>query len=296
MKPLVFIMPGNEAIGLEIIRRINGERANFILQYFPDGETYLRLLCEVKQKEIIIVCTTLEPNSKILPLYYLSCLLRDSDVRSICLVAPYLAYMRQDIAFKSGEAVSSKYFAKLISGIADRLITVDPHLHRYKSLTEIYSIPCSVVRSGFAIAEYVSHNISNHLLIGPDEESEQWISEIAEKAGSPYIILAKTRLGNEKVSLKFPDLLPYRNHCPVLIDDIISTAGSMMEIISHLSHSGLQAPICIGIHAVFAGKAFTNLKKAGALEIVTCNTIPHSSNRIDISDLIAQQIILPQEQ
>jgi ribose-phosphate pyrophosphokinase len=60
----------------------------------------------------------------------------------------------------------------------------------------------------------------------------------------------------------------------------------MIETIGHLNNAGMKPPICIGVHAVFAENAFQEIKDAGAMEIITCNTIPHKSNTIDISDLL----------
>jgi ribose-phosphate pyrophosphokinase len=75
----------------------------------------------------------------------------------------------------------------------------------------------------------------------------------------------------------------YRDHVPVLIDDIISTAGTMIKTTKQLLQLNMKPPVCIGIHAVFAGNAYEALKMAGAGEIVTTNTIAHPSSRIDLS-------------
>ena len=82
----------------------------------------------------------------------------------------------------------------------------------------------------------------------------------------------------------------YKNHTPVLVDDIISTARTMIETVGHLKKAGMKAPVCIGVHAVFAGNAYQDLKKAGA-KVVTCNTIPHESNGIDLSSILAARVL-----
>jgi len=287
MNPIVFALPGNEVLTKSIAKTVQADLGEVTIRHFPDGETYVRVLSEVKNRKVIMVCTLSNPDEKLLPLYFLSNTLKSLGAECICLVAPYLAYMRQDAVFNDGEGVTSEYFASLISGFADKLITIDPHLHRRHSMSEIYSIPCKVIHVSTLISAYISDHITNPLLIGPDSESEQWVSEVAKNANAPFIILEKTRLGDRDVKVTVPLVEKYKNHIPVLVDDIISTARTMIETVGHLKNAGLKAPICIGVHAVFAGNAFEELKKSGVDKVVTCNTIPHSSNEIDITELIA---------
>ena len=105
------------------------------------------------------------------------------------LVAPYLAYMRQDRRFKPGEAVTSREVAQLLSGAFDWLVTVDPHLHRYTSLAEIYRIPTHVTHAAPLISQWIKANVPRALVIGPDSESEQWVSAVASEAGAPFTVL-----------------------------------------------------------------------------------------------------------
>jgi len=286
MKPIVFSMPGNEALAESLRIGLDAEHGNFTQRQFPDGETYIRILSAVKGKETIVVCTLHKPDSKMLPLFFICKLLKDLKAKSICLIVPYLAYMRQDKQFNSGEAITSEYFAKLISSIADRLITIDPHLHRRSSMNEIYSIPSNVLHSAKLISIWIKNNIPNALLIGPDSESEQWVSEVAKDAGAPFIVLQKIRHGDSDVEVSIPQIEKYINHTPVLVDDIISTAHTMIETLEHLTKAGMKPAICIGVHAVFANAAYNDLVKTGVKEIITCNTIPHISNKIDVSGII----------
>ncbi|MCW3102945.1 MAG: ribose-phosphate pyrophosphokinae [Bacteroidetes bacterium] len=290
MKPIVFALPGNELLSRKIIEGTNAEQADFVLRSFPDGETYLRVLSNMEGKEVIIVCTLHEPDNKLLPLLFLCRLLREQKAGSICLVAPYLSYMRQDMKFKSGEAVTSDYFATLLSSLADRLITIDPHLHRRVSMKEIYTIPCDVLHAAELISGWIKKNIPDALIIGPDAESEQWVAQVAANANAPFIILEKTRSGDSNVKVTVPQVKNYRNHTPVLVDDIISTARTMIETIGHLQHAGMRAPVCIGVHAVFAKNAYKDLKNSGPARVITCNTISHETNAIDISEMLIRQL------
>lgn len=287
---VLFALPGNEELTVKLAMHLNAETGAAVIRQFPDGETYVQINSDVKDKRVVLVCTLHLPNDKLLPLYFLSKTAKDLGAESICLVAPYLAYMRQDKQFKPGEAITSEYFGKLISSFAEMLITVDPHLHRKKSLSEVYTIPNKVVHAANFISEWIKVNIENPVLIGPDIESEQWVSKASKNGGFPFIVLNKTRHGDKNVEVSQPEINSFKDHTPVLIDDIISTAGTMIETVSHLIKAGMKSPVCIGVHAVFAENAYQDLLNSGAAEIITCNTIPHKSNRIDLSKEIVEAI------
>jgi ribose-phosphate pyrophosphokinase len=234
--------------------------------------------------------TLREPDSMLLPVVFLADAARDHGATRVGLVAPYLAYMRQDVRFRPGEAVTSKSFARLLSSTFDWLVTVDPHLHRYGSLGELYTIPTSVVHAASLIAVWVRDHIPDALLVGPDSESEQWVADVASRAGVPSIVLVKTRHGDRDVEVSVPDVERWRDRTPVLVDDIVSTARTMIATVRHLLRAGMRPPVCIGVHAVFAGSAYEDLVAAGAGRVVTCNTIRHGSNDIDISGALAAAV------
>ena len=184
----------------------------------------------------------------------------------------------------------SRIFARLLSDTVDALVTIDPHLHRYHSLSEIYTIPTRVEHAAPGIAEWIRTHVERPVLIGPDSESKQWVSEVAQMAGAPYLVLSKIRHGDRSVEIEVPGLEPWREHTPVLVDDIISTGQTMLETIRHLLQAGYAPPICVGVHGVFAGDAYVNLKQSGVKEVVTCNTIVHSSNKIDMLPILSSAL------
>ncbi|MGJ1446032.1 ribose-phosphate pyrophosphokinase [Sphingobacterium spiritivorum] len=287
---MLFSLPGNEKLTALLAKKLNAEIGEVTFRKFPDGETYTRILSDVKDKCVVLICTLHDPDEKLLPLYFLSHTAKSLGAKCTCLVAPYLAYMRQDKVFNEGEGITSGFFGKLVSGFADSLITVDPHLHRISSLEEVYDIPNKVVRAADAISEWLKENIENPVLIGPDSESEQWVSEVAKNAGVPFTVLQKVRYGDREVEVSVPEVDKYKDHTPILVDDIISTARTMIETVEHLRNAGMKPPICIGIHAVFSGNAYQELLDSGVKKIVTCNTIPHPSNEIDLSGLLAKGV------
>lgn len=290
MSALILALPESEPLG----RRV-GELAEIPLgviesRRFPDGETYLRIDAECDQKSIAVVCTLDRPDEKLLPLVFLTDAARALGASRVGLVAPYLAYMRQDRRFRRGEAVTSSTFAGLLSRYVDWLVTIDPHLHRYGSLTQIYGIPHRIVHAAPALAEWIITHVEEPVVVGPDEESQQWVSDVASRAGAPYVVLRKTRRGDRLVDVSWPEVEAHRTRTPVVVDDIVSSAQTMVETVNHLVAAGLRAPVCVGVHALFSEKAEQALRDAGAAQVVTTTSVPHASNRIDIVPLLVAAV------
>ncbi len=290
MTAVVFALPGNEQIAHSLVTKVNAELGRFELRRFPDGESYVRIQSEIEARHVILVCTLDRPGDKFLPLIFLAAAAKDLGANRIGLISPYLGYMRQDRRFRPGEAVTSTYFGRALSGWFDWLLTVDPHLHRRHALSEVYRIPAKALHAAPLISAWIRSNVTDPVLVGPDSESEQWIAAVAHEAGAPHIVLDKIRRGDRDVEVSVPEVERWLRNTPVLVDDIISTASTMVETIRHLKQAGLPQSVCIGVHAVFAGAAYEELQTAGAGRIVTCNTIPHPTNAIDVTDLIASAI------
>lgn len=287
---LVFNLPGHEALAERLRQQLDAESGAMTVRQFPDGETYVRGETPCDGRDAILAANLYQPNPQILPLMYCTRAIRLLGAHRVILVTPYLPYMRQDARFQPGEVITSRLFATLLSDTVDGLVTVDPHLHRYTTLQEIYPIPSRVEHASPSIATWIRTHVSNPLIVGPDSESEQWVAQVADLADAPFIVLAKTRRGDRDVEIRVPPLEQWQGHTPVLVDDIISTARTMIETIAHLTSAGYAAPVCIGVHGVFADDAYQNLQAAGAADIVTCNTVLHDSNAIDLSDVLARGV------
>ena len=287
MIPILFPMPGNEAFALHLDRAISCEVGQMEMRRFPDGESYIRLLSPVRGRDVIFVCTLDRPDEKMMSLYLAASIARELGARRVGVVAPYLAYMRQDARFQEGEGVTSVHFARFVSDFCDWLVTVDPHLHRHHKLNEIYSIPTKVVRAAPVIGDWIASNVEQPVIVGPDAESEQWAAKVAKAVGCRYTVLDKTRTGDRSVSVSKPDTSDWAGGTPVLVDDITSTAQTMIAAVVRLKEAGLPPPVCVTVHPIFAGNAYQDLQAAGVDRIVSCNTIAHASNKIDISDEVA---------
>ena len=230
------------------------------------------------------------PNSKFLPLVFLLDTLKELGANSVGLVAPYLSYMRQDRRFIDGEAITSKLFAKSLSHHIDYLVTVDPHLHRYHSLDEIYSIPSRVVQGAPALAQWLKSQ-PDLFLVGPDSESEQWIISIAEVSGHPFVIGDKIRRGDRDVEVSLPELSGYAGLTAVIIDDVISSGQTILRCIDALKQQSVKEIKCAAVHGIFSDNVDKTLIDAGLSALITTNTIVHSSNSVDISPLLVEPIM-----
>lgn len=282
---IVFAFPEQAALA----KAMRLEQGAWEWRHFPDGESYVRVTSDVNGKAAIMLCSLNQPDEKFLPLIFLARALKEMGATRITLIAPYLGYMRQDKRFKEGEAITSDIFAGLLSPYIDALMTVDPHLHRHHRLEEIYNCTCKVVSAAPLITEWIKKNIKNPLIIGPDMESEQWVKEVVAGADAPYIILEKTRRGDRDVEITLPDIARYSGRTPVLVDDIISTAATMIKTVGLLRQQGFADSICLATHGLFVGDACEKLQKAGATNIITANTIPHPSNALEVVELLTMR-------
>ena len=286
---MVIAIPGSEQRAADVAGRLAVEVVPATVRQFPDGEIYVRIERELRDEDVVLVGSLYpDPAERFLMLTFLAATARDRGARKVGLVAPYLAFMRQDAELLAGEGITSRYFARLVSQAVDWLVTVDPHLHRHHSLDGLYTIPTTIARSAPAIARWVATEIAEPILVGPDAESVQWVSAVAADCGAPFVILEKTRRGDRDVSISAPPRNQWNGHTPVLIDDIVSTGKTMIEATRQLRAAGSAAPICVAIHAVFADEVLAELKSAGAADIVTCDTIAHESNRICVVDSLVE--------
>jgi ribose-phosphate pyrophosphokinase len=290
MLPILFPLPGNDTLAEQLSVFLPCQSGKIDVHRFPDGEACPRLITPVAGRDVIFICALDRPDDKIMGLYLSACVARELGARSVGLVIPYLPYMRQDAHFSAGDGVTSAHFARLLSSCCDWLVTVDPHLHRHHALSDIYSVPTRVVHAAPLIAQWIADNVAVPIVVGPDSESKQWVSEVASLADCPYTILTKKRSGDRNVEVSLPDTSGWDGMTPVLVDDIVSTARTMIAAAVQIESVRMAPPVCIGVHALFAGGGYAALHQAGVERIVSCNTVAHSTNKIDVCPAIADAV------
>ncbi len=288
---IVFGFGGGEPAAAQVAKELGWRLGRAEHHRFPDGESLVRVLDPVGgARQTVVVCPLDRPDEKTVPLVFLGRTLRELGAGRVGLVAPYLAYMRQDKRFRPGESLSNRLYADMLSSAFDWVTTVDPHLHRIAGLESLFRVPARVQHATAPLGVWIARNVENPFLIGPDDESRQWVAAVAAHAGARYAVLEKVRRGDRDVEIRMPAGFDLAGRTPVLVDDIISTGRTMIETVRLLRAQGSANPVCVGVHAVFAGNAWEDLKAAGAGRIVTTDAIPHPTNAISLAPLLAEGV------
>ena len=256
--------------------------------HFPDGESLISLPGDLDGADVAFLATLRDPDRLALPLRFAAATAREMGARRVGLIAPYLGYMRQDHRFERGQAVSAPLFAQFLGESFDWLVTVDPHLHRIARLQNVFPMPAIRAVSAPLLATWISTNLPDAVLLGPDSESQQWVAEVARLAGRPYEVLRKVRSGDRSVDVSVPESAALHEGTPVILDDIASSGVTMARAVERLLAAGTAAPVCLVIHAVFADGAQDTIMSAGAAGIISTDTIPHSTNVIGIADILSE--------
>ncbi|WP_197916924.1 ribose-phosphate diphosphokinase [Thiosulfatihalobacter marinus] len=258
--------------------------------HFPDGESLITLPGDLEDADVALLATLRDPDRLALPLVFAAATAREKGARRVGLIAPYLGYMRQDRRFREGQAVSAPLFARFLGQSFDWLVTVDPHLHRIARLDDVFPIPATRVVAAPLLAGWIRETLPDAVLLGPDSESQQWVAEVARLAGRPYEVLRKIRSGDRKVDVSVPESPALRAGTPVILDDIASSGMTMARAVERLLDAGTSPPVCVVIHAVFAPGAQNTIYSAGAARLISTDTIPHPTNAIGTSGILAETL------
>lgn len=288
-KTLVLGFADYAAPGERLARELDAPFAQVELHRFPDGESKLTLPAALP--EHVVICRSLDhPNDKLVELLLCAETARQLGAKRLTLVAPYLCYMRQDIAFHPGEAVSQQIIGAFLARHFDAVLTVDPHLHRISQLSEAIPRGAAIALTATTLmAPYLMQRIERPLIVGPDAESEQWVRAIAEPAGLDFAVARKERFGDRSVRTTLPEC-DYQGRHIVLVDDMASTGRTLLAVASQLVERGAAAIDCLVTHALFADDATQQLHDAGIRNIWSSDTIAHPSNVLTLAPLLAAAV------
>lgn len=260
---------------------------------FPDAELKLTLPFAETQAfpESLVIYRSLDcPNDKLVELLLLARHARQRGVTRLVLVAPYLAYMRQDIAFHPGEIVSQGIVGGFLAELFDAVITVDPHLHRIERLEQAIPLDDAVALSGAPrLAELIAEKRPGALLLGPDEEARQWVAQAAGITGVEYGVCHKQRRGDRDVAITLPEI-EVAGRRVVLMDDVASSGVTVARAAEALLAAGAASVDLALTHALFAGDALAVIREAGVGEIWSTDCIAHDSNAIAMAPVLAEAL------
>ncbi len=259
------------------------------VHHFPDGESRLTLPPELPAA--VTICRSLDrPNARLVELLLAAAAARDLGASRVTLVAPYLCYMHQDIAFAPGEAVSQRIVGALLAERFDAVVTVDPHLHRVHEFRA--AVPCRqsvALSAAAAIARFLKSRLAAPLLVGPDSESRRWVEAIAAAAGFRAAVAAKLRTGDRQVAIDLGGI-DVAGAEVVLVDDVASTGCTLARAAERCLAGGALRVHVVVTHGLFVGDAVEQLKAAGVDGIWSTDSVSHHSNAIPLAGLLASAL------
>jgi ribose-phosphate pyrophosphokinase len=270
-----------------LAERLGSTYRTMELRRFPDGESLVRIAPETGAA--VIYCSLDHPNDRLVDLLLASSALRDSGARSIVLVAPYLCYMRQDVAFQPGEAVSQKIVARLLSEAFDGLVTVDPHLHRTHDLNSVFSMPVTQLSAAPLLGRAITADKARKyvVLVGPDWESRRWVETAAKASALDVLVGRKVRRGDRDVAIEIAGLDRVRGRTAVIVDDVVSSGSTVRAATCHLLGAGADRVELFATHMLSSGTDTAALYAAGVSRIVSTDSVRHVTNEIHLAPLLA---------
>jgi len=256
---------------------------------FPDGESRLRLPPTLPARTVLLRGLQ-QPNDKLTELMLAAAGARELGAQRLTLVSPYLAYMRQDIAFSPGEVVSQRHVGRLLAAWFDSVVTVDPHLHRIASMDEVVPGRRGVALTAAPLlGAWVGQQQPDALLLGPDEESMQWVRVAAAAHGLDHAVCHKLRHADHSVEVTLP-AIDLHGRAVVLLDDVASTGRTLVEAArGALARGAVTVDVAV-THALMVADAMQALRAAGVRHVWSTDSVPHPSNVVSIGPMVAQAL------
>ena len=281
----------SENLAKELSKKIKANLVKSEIRVFPDGESKITLIGKISKKKSIVLQSIYPPVDTNL-VQVLSLITKAKENSSeVIAVIPYMGYARQDREFLPGEIVTMKVLGKLFkSAGASKIIVVDIHssigLKHFSIKTKnVTAIPDLV---GF----FKKLSLKNPLVVSPDQGGKERAKKFAKEFNSDYIALEKTRdKKTGKVKIKTKNLEEVENRDLILVDDIISTGGSIIKATQFLKKQKCKKIYVACTHALLINDAEKKIKKAGVTRIISTNTIPGKTSLVDVSNTIAKAIM-----
>lgn len=267
----------SQVLGARLAGRLGVKTIDVKFSRFPDGE--VSLVRGETDSETVIVGAVTSADA----LVELLLLIDACDASANTLVLPYMAYARQDKRFRPGEPLSVRAIARALSTGVDRVLTVNVH---DPSALGHFRVPAENLSIAPEIGRYLVDGGNDPLVLSPDDGAAQFAAEVAAVGGFATDYLDKTRLSGDRVEIR-PKSLPVDGREVVIVDDIISTGGTLAAAARMLLDQGATSVRSACVHGVFAGGALLHLAAAGVGEVVCSDTIERANSCISAADGIA---------
>ncbi|MBP2290921.1 ribose-phosphate diphosphokinase [Azospirillum rugosum] len=266
------------------------------LHRFPDGESLVRLpqAAERPVGRAVVYRSLDQPNDKLIELTLVASVLRRHGATELCLVAPYMAYMRQDAIFRPGEPVSQAVVGDWLGRLFDRFVCVEPHLHRTHTLDEVFVGRPSICLTGAGpIADRLrADGVSpDTVVVGPDEEAAPLVEAVAGPLGLAAVVGRKERRGDRDVTVALPADAPLAGRPVAIVDDVISSGETIFSCARAARAAGAASVRVFGVHALFDESVAARFVAEGLGTPLSCDGVPHASNGLPLGRLIADALL-----
>ena len=254
---------------------------------FPDGERYIRIKGKVDEEVTVVQSTGYPQDENLIELFLILKNLKSMGVKKIKVVIPYFGYGRQERCFKSGEAVSAVIIANLLEAAgADEIFCINLH---EDNIREFFQIPVHNLSAMKPIADHIKETTTNPVIVAPDKGALGFAKEIAEILGCEYDYLEKTRISPEVVETK-PKNLDVKGKEAVIIDDIISTGGTIVNASKILKEHGATKVVVSCVHPVLVEDALLKIFAADVDDVIATDTLRSDVSLISVAQLVADAL------
>ncbi len=254
---------------------------------FPDGERYIRIGGNVTENAIVIQSTGYPQDQNLIELFLILKTLKSMHVENVKVVIPYFGYGRQEKRFKKGESVSAAVIAQLIEDAgASEFYSINLHEN---GICDFFDIPAYNISAMPLIADYVGERFENPLIVAPDIGALPFAKEIAELLDCEFDHLEKTRLSPDKVETKTKNL-DVKGKETIIIDDIISTGGTIVNAVNILRQHNADKVVVSCIHPVLVEDALLKIFTAGVDDVIATDTLRSDVSMISVAPLVAEAI------
>lgn len=283
----IMIIVGGSASGRlakELAGVLGAKSAEVEIKRFPDDECYVRIDENLDGEDVVVVQTSW-PDRNIVELLLLQDAVKEFDTASLTTVVPYFGYARQDKKFQQGEPISARALARMIQMQSDEFITVDVHA---KSVISWFDgIPAKNVSAHPEIGKFLK-SLGVELVLSPDEGRWDNAKQVANVVGCDADFLVKERLDGEHVRMS-PKSLDASGRKVAIVDDIISTGGTIAKASEQLRKQGADRILAVCTHGVFASNAIARLQSS-CDEVYSTDTIENPTTAITVAPQVARVI------